>query len=316
MMNDTKRIETIKANELLMTIRGLDQAEKAQQKRAETAQSGLQLLTDSVTPPPIPAEVCGFCKQAIPPQVFEMGSKTRYFPGCCRCEGAEANREKTREQERRQFLLDKAGELIVKAGITEGRLNKYRFSAWNDKQYPGAEVCKQDVMDYVSRVAPVGRNLLFIHGPYGVGKSHLAVAALRQCLLNHVSDEFPWRGYFCDWVEHCSLVQESWDSSDGVTEGRLWGLMRSASILAIDDIDKRKPSEWAVGKLFEVIQHRYYHEKPTIITANHSIQELQKLWGESKAEHIRDAGGAILSRVMEQLWRQIGIKAKDQRNSL
>lgn len=315
-MNDTERAETIKANETLKAIQDLNRAEKAHQKQVETVQSGLLNLTDSATPPPIPAEVCGFCKQIIPPQVFEMGGKARYFPGCCGCEEAEADREKAGEQERRQSLLDKAGELIVKAGIAKGRLNKYRFSAWNDKQYPGAEVCKRDVMQYVNQVKPGGRNLLFIYGPYGVGKSHLAAAALRQIILNHVSGEFPWWGYFCDWVEHCSLVQESWNSDDGPTEGKLWGLMRGASILVIDDIDKRKPSEWALGKLFEVIQHRYYHEKPTIITANHSIQELQKLWGESEAEHVRDAGGAILSRVMEQLWRQIGIKAKDQRNSL
>lgn len=244
-----------------------------------------------------------------------MGGKVRYFPGYCKCEGAEDKRQQERVEEQRRELLEKAGEFIARAGITRGKLNKYRFSTWNDEQYPNAEKYKKEVMGFVSQVTVDGRNLLFVHGPYGVGKSHLAVAALRQIILNHVSDPIPWRGYFCDWVEHCSLVQESWGGDDAI-EGQLWNRMRNASILVIDDIDKRKPSEWALGKLFEVVQHRYYHEKPTIITANHSIQELQKLWAGSGAEHIRDAGGAILSRVMEQLWRQIGIKAKDQRDSL
>lgn len=247
--------------------------------------------------------------------MLEIGSKVRYLPGCCRCAGAEADRERFRQEERRQELLEKAGELITKAGITRGRLNKYRFSAWDDSKYPKAGEYKSQVVKYVNQAAPGGRNLLFICGSYGVGKSHLAVAALRQCILNHVADQIPWRGYFCDWVEHCSLVQESWGSGTE-DEGQLWAKMRNAHILVIDDIDKRKPSEWALGKLFEVIQHRYYHEKPTIVTANHSIQELQTMWGESKAEHIRDAGSAILSRIMEQLWQQIGIKAKDQRDSL
>lgn len=314
-MDDTARAELLKANQLLLEIRGRDQAEKARQKRTELAQNGLPSLSDSPSPEPIPAGVCDFCKQAIPPQVLEMGGKVRYFPGYCKCEGAEASREKIKEEERRQALLEKAGELIAKAGIARGKLNRYRFSAWRDDQYPRADEYKNQVAQYVNQVAPGGRNLLFIFGSYGVGKSHLAVAALRQCILNHISDQIPWRGYFCDWVEHCSLVQESWGNSSE-DEGQLWAKMRNAHILVIDDIDKRKPSEWALGKLFEVIQHRYYHEKPTIITANHSIQELQKLWGESKAEHIRDAGSAILSRVMEQLWRQIGIKAKDQRDSL
>lgn len=271
---------------------------------------------DSPTPAPLTTEVCGFCKQAIPPQTVDLGSRAYFFPGYCKCEGAIADREKRLTEESRQQRLEAINDLVVGAGIHVEKLGKYRFSTWNDSQYPGAGGYKQQVMQYANQVKIGGRNLLFIYGPYGVGKSHLAVAALCQCIVTNYMGDSRWTGQFCDWVEHCSLVQSSWNSDSGPTEGTLWGKMRGASILVIDDIDKRKPTEWALGKLFEVIQHRYYREKPTIITANHSIQELQAAWAANDAEYVRDAGGAILSRIMEQLFQQIGIKAKDQRDSL
>lgn len=274
----------------------------------------------ALTGPEALTHLCTFCGTVIEPQAFEIFGRVVYRPNQCYCPPAIEARNKAETEERRERLKGQLERLLTRAGLgspigTEpNRLAKYKMQTWNGSQYPKADVYQQVVLEFTAKASFGQDNLLFIHGPYGVGKTHLAVAALRKMMIDHVVDEIPWRGHYCDWTSTCSMVQESWENQGEKSESKLWGAMRGAHILVLDDIDKKKATEWALGKLFEVIQHRYNHEKPTIITANHSIKELQTLWGKAREEHIRDLGRAILSRFMEQLWRQLDIQADDQRD--
>jgi DNA replication protein DnaC len=81
----------------------------------------------------------------------------------------------------------------------------------------------------------------------------------------------------------------------------------------LDDLDKTSTGEWAMGKLFGLINYRYERQKPIIITANRGIDELQASWRGSNKQHVADAGMAILSRIMGQLWGVIEFNGQDQR---
>lgn len=45
-------------------------------------------------------------------------------------------------------------------------------------------------------------------------------------------------------------------------------------LLIIDDIGSEQPTEWAVSKIFAIINARYEGYMPTIITTNYSGEEL------------------------------------------
>lgn len=261
--------------------------------------------------------ICQYCGTEIAPLTFHFLGKTRTLPGQCECPDAIEARQQVEIERKKQEAMLKANELLARAKLPTGR--DYRFANWNRNQYANADEYYRTVIEYVNSVQLGTRNWLFIYGPYGTGKTHLSVAALRQLIANHVLDTredmpFPWRGLFVDWVSHCTAVQKSWSKQNDVDPNTTWRAMKGVEILVIDDIDKRKSSEWALGELFQVIQHRYNNCKPTIITANHSIKQLQELWQSSDKDYIRDVGGAILSRILGQLWRQVAMIADDQRN--
>jgi DNA replication protein DnaC len=252
--------------------------------------------------------------------VFEVLGRTRVIPRQWHdCPEAQAAQREKETEARRSELESRAIQLVMKAGIHIGKYKKMTFETWDTGRHEKAAKHLQDILDYTNEVKQGTANLCFLWGKYGTGKTHLAVAALRKIIHDHIDDDGQgWKPYLVDWAEHCSMVQQSWDKDDNevhLSEGQLWGLMKTADILLVDDIDKGRPSEWAMGKLYEVMQHRYMRERATIITANHSIEQLQAIWAHpKKPEFVRDLGGAILSRFNGQLWGEVEITGPDQRD--
>ena len=252
---------------------------------------------------------CQHCNAEVAPFEFELWGVVRYVRRrWCGCADAQKERllEQMDERERQ------AGALVINAGLQMGKLMRFTFETWDQNRTPMAAKALEIVQGYVDNVAEGGKNWLLLHGPYGVGKTHLAVAALRK-----IAFERFWAPVLAVWPAQCSAVQQSWDNNGGggagLSEGQLWGQMQAAGILLIDDIDKREPTPWAIGKLYEVISHRHLREKPTIFTANHSLKDLATSWCRSRSTDVKDAGAAILSRIAEQLYAVAEMDGKDQR---
>lgn len=250
--------------------------------------------------------------------MFTAVGRTRYIrrPWCICPEAIQARQVKERDDEIRR-LEARAAQYLMSAKIHQGRYDRMTFETWDSGRHPQASKALVAVLDYAATVQQGQPNLLYLYGPYGTGKTHLAIAALRHIITCRIDEgKNGWRGYFADWSEHCSTVQQSWDRDSngaGPSERQLWGMMKLADVLVLDDLDKRAPTEWAIGKLFEVVQYRYIRERATIVTANRSIEDLQAIWQADKKLFVKDTGGAILSRVMGQLWGQVHIGGYDQR---
>ena len=90
-------------------------------------------------------------------------------------------------------------------------------------------------------------------------------------------------------------------------------MARAAGILLIDDVDKIDTTGWAIQKLYEVVDYRLIHLRPTVVTANHSLDQLRRIWGRSRIEHIADTGAAILSRIEGELFTVVEFAGPDQR---
>jgi DNA replication protein DnaC len=263
--------------------------------------------------------VCEFCGQEILPQLFDEAGQevtdreqaTYVIPReFCTCPSGRAAKAKHEQILDQQNWLDQARQIITT--LETGLYQHFRFSSWDSARYPGAAQIKQAVSLYVADiVSDRTRRWLYLHGSYGLGKTHLAVAAARQ-----IAAEKLWRPMVAVWPQHCSSVQESWSRDNGEagpSESQLWGSMRGADLLLLDDIDKTDSNQWSIQKLFEVIDYRVVRKKTTIITANHSLEALRDLWLGSKKEHIRDTGSAILSRIAGELHSTIGFTGEDQR---
>lgn len=103
------------------------------------------------------------------------------------------------------------------------------------------------------------RNGLILAGGFGSGKTHLA-AAICNALVG--------RGIpvlFGTSVEHLENIRNDFEHT-----GMNLSLskMKSIPVLVIDDLGKEKKTDWTKQVLFDVVNYRYEHKLPTIITTN------------------------------------------------
>lgn len=146
---------------------------------------------------------------------------------------------------------------------------------------------------------------LFLHGPYGTGKTHLAVATMYEVIKNH-PESFarrpgPWDydpGYqtgmkftFVSVVDLLTTIRDSFNGSD-IRKKKAADLLhqvRCDEIVILDDIGAEKPSEWVEEQLYGLIDLRYRTERATIFTTNCSVPKgLEK-----------QVGGRAVSRIID-----------------
>jgi DNA replication protein DnaC len=108
-----------------------------------------------------------------------------------------------------------------------------------------------------------GLGLLF-SGDNGVGKTHLAVAVLRE-----LADSKGARGQFWDFHELIREIKSSYDPETKTTELMVLEPVVEADVLLLDDLGAWKMTDWMNDTLFYVLNSRYMAKRPTLITTNY-----------------------------------------------
>jgi len=103
---------------------------------------------------------------------------------------------------------------------------------------------------------------LLLMGPCGVGKTHLAVAALKEIVLRGHS------GLFYDYRDLLKQIQDSYNAESQSTEMGVLEPVLTAEVLALDDVGSSKPSPWALETVGHILNTRYNDNRVTILTTN------------------------------------------------
>ncbi|HXJ17460.1 MAG TPA: ATP-binding protein [Candidatus Polarisedimenticolia bacterium] len=110
---------------------------------------------------------------------------------------------------------------------------------------------------------PVGsEHGLLLMGPCGVGKTHLAVAALKKIVLRGHA------GLFYDYRELLKEIQGSYNAESQSTEMGVLDPVLKAEILVLDDVGSSKPSLWALETVGHILNTRYNERRVTLLTTN------------------------------------------------
>lgn len=129
----------------------------------------------------------------------------------------------------------------------------------NDSQYFAHSFASSLVDDYPA----VDTGLLFM-GPVGVGKTHLAIAVLRELIEK--------KGAACLFYESGSLlkaIQDSYNPVSQTSEMRVLAPVYQAEVLVLDELGATVPTNWVRDTLYQIINTRYNHKKLTIFTTNY-----------------------------------------------
>ena len=100
-------------------------------------------------------------------------------------------------------------------------------------------------------------------GPSGVGKTHLAVSALKELIKRGHA------GLFCDYRELLKEIQASYNPASESTEMGILEPIRTVEILVLDDLGASKPSAWVLDIIGLVLNARYNEKRVTILTTNY-----------------------------------------------
>jgi DNA replication protein DnaC len=149
---------------------------------------------------------------------------------------------------------------------------------------------------------------LLLMGKPGVGKTHLAIACLRELIrCGHT-------GYFCEYGALLREIQNTYRSDSDVSEMRLLEPVLKTRVLVIDDLGCIKPSDWVRDTIGYILNTRYAEgsrdhsqARCTIITTNYTDDPL------ASGEPTKLPSGKLISPIQEDsLGHRIGPRMRSR----
>jgi DNA replication protein DnaC len=139
---------------------------------------------------------------------------------------------------------------------------------------------------------------LLLTGDNGVGKTHLAVAVLRELVANKGV-----RAEFWDFHELIRTIKNSYNPETRTTEEQVLEPVVSTDVLLLDDLGAWKMTDWMVDTLFYILNSRYLAKRVTLITTNFQDGDRQTAMGADSLTRkeflVERIGQRLRSRLME-----------------
>jgi len=171
---------------------------------------------------------------------------------------------------------------------------------WTDMHVHSLKNAKMQMQAFVREYPSADKGVLLM-GRAGVGKTHLAVAALKELIQKGTA------GLFCDYRELLKEIQASYNPASSTTEMSILEPIRTVEILVLDDLGANKPSDWVRDIIEIILNARYNKRLTTIITTNYFDNP------PSRGETTRGPDGKLVSAVREDsLEQRIGARMRSR----
>jgi DNA replication protein DnaC len=200
------------------------------------------------------------------------------------------------------------GSLRVDRLIADARIPK-RYEHCDLESYlpqnESQKKAKLYVQRFLDKYPQIDVGLLFL-GTCGVGKTHLAVALLKQVIIEKGDG-----GIFYDFRDLLREIQASWNSVSQTSELEVLRPVLEARVLVLDELGANKPTDWVRETIAHIINCRYNDEKLTIFTSNYLDKPVKQ--GE---ETLTDRIGTRLRSRLFEMCREVEIQGPDFRQEI
>jgi DNA replication protein DnaC len=138
---------------------------------------------------------------------------------------------------------------------------------------------------------PVIDKGLFLLGKPGLGKTHLAVAVLKQVIREKNAI-----GLFCGTRELLQRIRSTYNPTTKTTENQVIQPAMDAELLVLDDLGAERPTDWVEETMNLIVNTRYNNRRLTIFTSNYPLNTAKNSPAETLHERV---GFRLFSRLHE-----------------
>ena len=168
-------------------------------------------------------------------------------------------------------------EILVRAS----NLNDFDNKAFTDYNLSWNRGCKYGYEQTIAWTQGENEQFLTLYGATGVGKTHLALAAAWGVI---------GKGESVLFYQSSDLIRQLQVAIRTNNVETIVQQAKSVPNLILDDLGREYTTGWTTSIFHEIIDHRYRnHKLRTLVTTNHSLEELNDIVGVPVVSRLTDS---------------------------
>lgn len=206
---------------------------------------------------------CGQCNTRKEREIIWFDGKPKKVPVMCKCRAEEEKMKKEqmqKEEEMRSIQRAKISSMMDDTFRTACFAN-YQIRNGNERHL---KVAKKYCIEF-SKMYERNQGLLF-WGTVGTGKSYTAA-----CIANYLLEA----NTSVVMTSFVRILQEM-QGFDREREETFTNKLNSVKLLIIDDLGAERSTDYALEKVYGIIDNRYRAKKPLILTTNLTLRQMQE----------------------------------------
>lgn len=206
----------------------------------------------------VPLEVCPICG-GKKEHIITFNGRMRKVPCMCRCDEAAYEEEKRKRQEEEDMrrLQEIRGASLMDSKFYDATFDKFQETTSNGRNY---QYCKRYAENF-KRFLDEKQGLLF-WGSVGTGKSYAAA-----CIANELLS----KGTPVIMTSFVRVVDMFYADKETDIIARL----NRAKLVVFDDLGAERGTDYALEKVYDVVDSRYRSGLPMIVTTNMTMQDMR-----------------------------------------
>lgn len=245
---------------------------------------------------------CPICGKETEREITLFDTKIKVKVMClCREKELEEKR-KIQENREKQDRLER----LFKNSLMDEKFRKETFKNWDRQK--GSKTYYDIGLKYCKNFKEIRKEGLgiMLQGRPGNGKTYLS-----NCIANYLLDTFtPVISISINNL--LDRIRQSYNKWEQEGETELIKSITKADLIILDDLGTENPTDWAISKVYSIIDAIYRAKKCLIVSTNYSLQQLRDQYGDRTISRLEEMCTTI--EIKDKSFRQD--MAEENRNKL